>query len=57
MKRGDELGEIMIDDNVFLLLYELGFLASLLSEGEWGKKKAGCVLSCIVCLCMVLGPW
>jgi hypothetical protein len=34
MKRGDELGEIMIDDNVFLLLYELGFLASLLSEGE-----------------------
>jgi hypothetical protein len=34
MKRGDELGEIMIDDNVFLLLYGLGFLASLLSEGE-----------------------
>jgi hypothetical protein len=57
MKRGDGLGEIMIDDNVFLLLYGLGFLASFLSEGEWGKKRPGCVLSCIVCLCMVLGPW
>jgi hypothetical protein len=40
----------MIDDNVFLLLYGLGFLASFLSEGEWGKKRPGCVLSCIVCV-------